>query len=155
MKYLLQLLVSSRVDAGFAAFTCTYTHIQVQYDTIRYVTLYLLALKSWRITSLICRTTPESKKSRPNEEIKKQTTMLAINVSVPNLTVASLEQFRLSQLRNQRERSIGIRGWIKCNHTLYEIPMWLYPTRGCLQPNRKGSPLQRPLDPRGSILTMS
>ena len=36
--------------------------------------------------------------------------MLAINVSIPNLTVARLEQFRLSQLRNQRQRSIGIKG---------------------------------------------
>jgi len=34
--------------------------------------------------------------------------MLAINVSVPNLTVARLEQFRSPQLQIQRERPTDI-----------------------------------------------
>ena len=53
------------------------------------------------------------------------TRVLAINVSIPNLTVARLEQFRSPQLRIQRQRPT--------NHPLYEIIMSLSPVRVYLQ----------------------
>jgi len=37
------------------------------------------------------------------------TRMLAINMSIPNLTVAHLEQLRPPQLRNQSERPTDVR----------------------------------------------
>jgi len=50
----------------------------MSYDTIRYDTLYLCALKSWQIANLVCRKAPKNKKS--NEETKsKKTKMLRRN----------------------------------------------------------------------------
>jgi len=65
------------------------------------------------------------------------TRMLAINVPIPNLTVARLEQFRT----------------LKANHPLYEIPMSLSSVRGHLQVvlSQNWLPRQRPLDPRSRI----
>jgi len=43
-----------------------------------------------------------------NEVILRKTRILAINVAIPNLTVARLEQFRSPQLRIKRERPTDV-----------------------------------------------
>jgi len=58
--------------------------------------------------------------------------MLAINVLIPNLTVARLEQFRTPQLRIQRSRPTDA-GLTEDSHPLYEIPVSFSPVRIHLQ----------------------
>ena len=52
--------------------------------------------------------------------------MLAINVSIPNLTVARLEQFRPPRVRIQTAQPTDT-GWLKAHHTLYDSLMPLSP----------------------------
>jgi len=57
--------------------------------------------------------------------------MLAINVSIPNLAVARLQQFRPPQLWNQRQSNHH--DWLKTIHPLYDIPMSISLVIGHLQ----------------------
>ena len=67
----------------------------------------------------------------------KQTRMLAINVSIPNVTVARLEQFPSPQMTDKK------------NHPLHESLMSLSSVRVNLQlmQSQNWLPWQRPLDP--------
>jgi len=77
--------------------------------------------------------------------------MLAINVSIPNLTAARLEQFRSPQLRIQRATNRR-GGWLKPNHLLHESLMSLSSVRVHLQLTKIGCHgWQRPLDHRSRL----
>ena len=63
--------------------------------------------------------------------IQYLTRMLAINVSIPNLTVtvARLEQFWSPQLYELERATNRRRSWLRTNHPLYENLMSLSPVR--------------------------
>jgi len=80
--------------------------------------------------------------------------MLAINVLIPNGTVARLEQFRSPQLYTNPQRATSRRrGWLKTNHSLYESLMSLSPVRVHLQLmwSQNWLPWQRSMHPRSRL----
>jgi len=83
------------------------------------------------------------------------TRMLAINASIPNGTVARLEQFRSPQLpsTNPERATNRHRGWLKTNHPLYESLVSLFSVSVHLQlmQSQNWLPWQRPLDPRSRL----
>jgi len=87
----------------------------------------------------------------PNfSHLQKQTRtrMLAVNVSIPSLTVARLQQFRTPQLRIHRKRPTDAA--LNTSHPLYEMPMLLSPVKIQVQlmQSQDWFPWQRPWDPR-------